>query len=178
MKRLIIATIVGLVVGGAGGFGAGVFIYPFWFLNDMASETLAPDTQRTKLAGGTFIHANKMDPVHYGEGQVTIFQDPSGGTVVFLHEDFLVRPGPRFHVYLVDHPEVRTRSNFLDADKVDLGRLRNFRGSQVYTVPVGIDVAAYKSVVIWCKEFGVLISPASLSTALVNILPDHTTSVT
>ena len=167
MKRLIITLAIGLIFGGAGGFGAGIFIYPFWFLNDMASETLAPDVGRTKLAGGTFIHANTMDPVHYGSGQATIFEEPGGRPVVFLHEDFEVGPGPRFHIYLVDHDDVRTRSDFLDSAKVDLGRLRNFRGSQVYTVPAGVDVASYKSVVIWYKEFGVLISPASLSPAKV-----------
>lgn len=163
MKRLIIAVVIGLFVGGAGGFGAGIFIYPFWFLNDVAAETLAPDVERTKLAGGTFIQANSMDPVHYGSGQVTIYQEPGGQPVVFLQEDFEVGPGPRFHVYLVDHAEVRTRADFLDSKKADLGRLRNFRGSQVYNVPPDVDVANYKSVVIWCKEFGVLISPATLS---------------
>ena len=171
MKRLIIALAVGLIAGAGGGFGAGIFIYPFWFLNDLASEILTPDVERTKLAGGTFIHANAMDPAHYGSGQMTIYEEPNGVMVVFLHEDFEVGPGPRFHIYLVDHGEVRTRSNFLDANKVDLGRLRNFRGSQVYNVPAGVVVASYQSVVIWCKEFGVLISPADLSRAKVTTPP-------
>ena len=30
-------------------------------------------------------------------------------------------------------------------------------------VPPGVDVARYGSVIIWCKQFGVLISPAALS---------------
>ena len=182
MKRLIIVLAIvlaiGLIVGGAGGFGAGIIIYPFWFLNDMASETLAPSAERTKLAGGTFIHVNKMDPVHFGTGNTTIYQEPTGGSVVFLEEDFVVRPGPRFHIYLVDHSDVRTRRDFIDSDKVDLGRLRNFRGSQVYTVPVGVDVSSYKSVVIWCQQFGVLISPASLLPAKVANLPGATMVLT
>lgn len=174
MKRLIITLAIGLIVGGAGGFGAGIFIYPFWFLNDMATEALGPSSERTKLASGTFIHVNKMDPVHFGTGRTTIYQEPTGGAVVFLEADFEVRPGPRFHIYLVDHGDVRTRRDFLDSEKVDLGRLRNFRGSQVYTVPTGFDVSSYKSVVIWCKEFGVLISPASLTPAKLAILPGAT----
>jgi hypothetical protein len=46
---------------------------------------------------------------------------------------------------------------------VDLGRLRSFKGSQNYAVPAGVKLAQQRSVVIWCKEFGVLISPATLA---------------
>jgi len=45
---------------------------------------------------------------------------------------------------------------------VDLGLLRAFKGGQNYKVPAGIDLSKYKSVVIWCEIFGVLISPAKL----------------
>jgi hypothetical protein len=45
---------------------------------------------------------------------------------------------------------------------VDLGRLRAFKGSQNYDIPVGLDVAKFGTVVIWCEQFGVLISPAKL----------------
>jgi hypothetical protein len=46
---------------------------------------------------------------------------------------------------------------------VDLGRLRAFEGSQKYAVPAGVDPLRYPSVVIWCEQFSVLISPADLS---------------
>ena len=42
------------------------------------------------------------------------------------------------------------------------GRLRAFKGSQKYTIPPGVDLKKYPSVVIWCAQFGVLISPATL----------------
>ena len=45
---------------------------------------------------------------------------------------------------------------------VDLGRLKAFKGSQNYPVPAGVNLAGYGSVVIWCEQFGVLISPAAL----------------
>ncbi len=47
---------------------------------------------------------------------------------------------------------------------VDLGRLRAFKGSQKYKIPEGVNLAGYPSVVIWCEEFSVLISPADLMT--------------
>jgi hypothetical protein len=48
---------------------------------------------------------------------------------------------------------------------VDLGRLRAFKGSQRYPIPAGVDLKNYASVVIWCEQFSVLISPADLSPA-------------
>jgi len=162
LLRLFIALVFGGLVGTAAGFALGIFIYPFWFLNDVAEETLSHDVERSTLAAGTFIHVNTMDPVHYGKGTVELLTEAPARTLVHLQDDFEVGPGPRFHVYLVDHAAVRSGDDFLNSPKVDLGRLRAFRGSQIYDVPSNVDVAQYKSVVIWCKEFGVLISPASL----------------
>ena len=48
---------------------------------------------------------------------------------------------------------------------VDLGRLRSFKGSQRYPIPAGVNLKEYPSVIIWCERFGVLISPADLTTA-------------
>ncbi len=45
---------------------------------------------------------------------------------------------------------------------IDLGKLRAFQGSQKYPVPAGVNLKNYPGVVIWCAQFGVLISPADL----------------
>ncbi len=45
---------------------------------------------------------------------------------------------------------------------VDLGRLKAFKGSQNYPIPAGVTLSDYRSVVIWCEQFGVLVSPARL----------------
>ena len=82
---------------------------------------------------------------------------------MFLGEDFEVGPGPAFHVYLVEASDILISADFEAAGKRDLGRLRAFRGSQVYPVGNDIAVADYQSVVIWCEEFGVLISPATIA---------------
>ena len=52
--------------------------------------------------------------------------------------------------------------DFTTASKLDLGKIRAFKGSQVFPVPASADIAAFKSVVVWCEKFGVLISPATL----------------
>ena len=58
---------------------------------------------------------------------------------------------------------IRRSGEVKDTMFIDLGRLRSFKGSQKYAIPKGVDLATYPSVVIWCAEFGVLISPADLT---------------
>ena len=111
-----------------------------------------------RIASGQFIHANPADPIHYGKGGVSVFP-----ATVFLHEDFEVGPGPKFHVYLVPKPSIRTSGDLDNAMFVDLGRLRAFKGSQNYAIPAGLNLNQYSSVIIWCEQFSVLISPADLS---------------
>jgi Electron transfer DM13 len=83
--------------------------------------------------------------------------------VVFLGEDFEVGPGPDFHVYLVPAANIRDAGQVTGTMFVDLGRLRAFKGSQKYAVPAGVDLTRFPSVVIWCQQFSVLISPADLT---------------
>ena len=46
---------------------------------------------------------------------------------------------------------------------IDLGALRAFKGSQRYAIPAGVDLKTYQSVIVWCRQFSVLISPADLA---------------
>jgi hypothetical protein len=84
---------------------------------------------------------------------------------VFLEPDFEVGPGPAYHVYLVPRANIRSSDGVNDTMYVDLGRLRAFKGSQRYSVPAGVNLKDYPSVVIWCERFSVLISPADLTPA-------------
>ena len=158
MKKTIIIFVVGMVLGIAGGFALGIFVYPYIFLADIvAADRVENKSSRKVVAQGAFVHANPRDPVHYGKGKVTVYQD-----LVHLGNDFEVGPGPKFHVYLVPEKNVVPSTNVARTMFVDLGRLRAFKGSQNYPVPAGVDLAKYDSVVIWCEQFGVLISPAAL----------------
>ena len=109
------------------------------------------------VAEGTFIHANPSDPIHWGKGSVTVRQDS-----VYLGTDFEVGPGPKYHVYLVPKGQIRANGDLQGQMFIDLGRLRAFKGSQRYAIPAGLDLSKYQSLVIWCEQFSVLISPADL----------------
>jgi hypothetical protein len=159
MKRIIwvAALLTGLVAGGAAGFAAGIFFYPFIFLKDIVADERVDAASRKLVASGQFIHANPADPVHHGKGKVSVYRD-----LVHLEGDFEVGPGPKYHVYLVPERGVTPSTEIPKTKFVDLGRLRAFKGSQSYAIPASIDPSAYGTVVVWCEYFGVLISPAEL----------------
>jgi Electron transfer DM13 len=158
MKKSILVFFAGALLGGAAGFALGIFVYPYIFLSDIVgTDKVENVASRKGVAKGTFVHANPSDPIHYGKGGVTVYQD-----LLHLEGDFEVGPGPKFHVYLVPEKNIVPSTNVARTMYVDLGRLKAFKGSQNYPVPAGIELAKYPSVVIWCEQFGVLISPAAL----------------
>ena len=161
MKNGIIGFLLGGILGGVAGFAIAIFVYPFIFLADIKAADKAPAAGQQKIiATGTFIHADPSDSLHYGKGSVTVYEK-----TVHLGADFEVGPGPKFHVYLVPVENVTPKTDVAKTMFVDLGRVRAFKGSQNFTVPAGTDLKKYPSVVIWCEQFGVLVSPAKLKFA-------------
>ena len=150
--------LVGGVLGTGFGVALGFFFFPYVFPPPAATDQLSETDKAKLVATGTFIHANPSDPVHWGRGKVSVYE-----RAVFLEPDFEVGPGPAFHVLLVPKAQVRSSADVKDAMYVDLGGLRAFKGSQRYAIPAGVDLKAYPSVIIWCRQFSVLISPADLT---------------
>jgi hypothetical protein len=157
MWRSIAIFLAGSVLGVAAGTALGFLLFPFVFPPPPANDQLTAAERTSVVAKGKFIQANPSDPLHYGKGNVTVYS----GTV-FLEPDFEVGPGPDYHVYLVPKADVRNASDVEGTMFVDLGKLRSFKGSQKYSIPAGVDLEKYPSLVIWCQQFGVLISPADL----------------
>src|SRR6478736_4528748 len=164
MRRLLKGLVI-FLFGGVLGMGAGValgfFLFPFVFPPPPAFEQLTDADRAQLVASGSFIHANPSDPIHWGKGKVSVYE-----SAVYLESDFEVGPGPAYHVYLVPKASIRSTSDVKDLMSVDLGGLRAFKGSQRYPIPDGVDLKNYQSVIIWCQQFGVLISPADLTTAM------------
>lgn len=160
MLRRTTWFLLGAVFGGAFGVALGFFLFPYIFPPPAATEQLTQSEKTDLVAQGQFIHADPSDPIHYGKGKVSVFK-----RTVFLHNDFEVGPGPKYHVYLVPKDNIRSSSDLGDAMFVDLGQLRAFKGSQKFPIPAGLDLAKFKSVIVWCEQFSVLISPADLKPA-------------
>jgi hypothetical protein len=155
LKGLLIFVLGGLL-GTGFGFAMGIFWFPFLFPPPPANEVMAPAEKAAPVvATGDFIHADPSDRIHWGRGKLTVYQN-----TVFLEPDFEVGPGPDYRVYLVPKSNIRKNADMRGVKFVDLGGLRAFKGSQRYEIPANINLADYQSVVIWCRAFGQLISPA------------------
>jgi hypothetical protein len=69
-------------------------------------------------------------------------------------EDFETSNGPDLRVYLSEIPA--GDDWFAYGERfVDLGALKGNVGDQNYEIPDGVDLAEYKSAVIWCRQFSV-----------------------
>ncbi len=95
------------------------------------------------------------DEFHFARGKARLVETAPGTFTVRL-EGFAVRNGPDLFVYLSPSDEGYAKS------AVELGRLKADRGNQNYRVPAGTDVGSARSVVIWCRQFGVLFGTALL----------------
>ncbi len=156
--RVLVVFLFGGVLGTGFGVALGFFLFPYVFPPPESMDTLTETERTAVVARGAFIQANPSDPIHYGKGGVTLYR-----RTVFLEPGFEVGPGPKYHVFLVPKPTIRESGDVKETMFVDLGRLRSFKGSQKYAIPNGIDLKRYPSVVIWCAEFAVLVSPADLT---------------
>lgn len=158
MRKPIVVT---AILAGLGGFLAGnAFWYlasPLW-IDRVVSEGLPAELQVTTLAQGRFRDA---DSAHKGEGVATIFATASGASVLRFTE-FSGTNGPDLKVWLVKAAGVQSSNDVKASEWLSLGPLKGNKGDQNYVIPDSVELADYPSVVIWCKQFGVLFAAADL----------------
>ena len=167
-------TIVGLVVT------AGVAAAIVWFephklfidkkVNEAAptvrTSTPSPTTaavvptpttvaQPVAVASGDFVSID-----HSTRWQVRVLDVGAGERVLRL-EGFATENGPDVYVYL-STTAARGSEGTFDDDYVNLGSLKGNQGDQNYTVPAGVDLTRFKSVVIWCDRFNSAFGAADL----------------
>lgn len=162
------STKVVLVTLAAGGLGVGWWLGSPLFLDRTVDEAIPLIAESTNPAAplptseipgtteppspvlvgsGTFAGA---DDLHQGRGVANVIRLVDGSLVVSL-TDFEVTNGPDLRVTLFD-----------GSDYLDLGPLKGNIGNQNYEIPPGTDLAAFESVVIWCRAFDVPFAVAPL----------------
>jgi Electron transfer DM13 len=100
--------------------------------------------EKKVLMSGTFVAAE-----HPTAGGASVVMK-GGKQYLMLDQQFKSDSGPDLHVLL--HREATPKS-YAAADYVNLGKLKQLAGSQMYEIPAGMDVAEYQSAVIWCQQF-------------------------
>jgi hypothetical protein len=149
----IIAGAIGFIVGNAFWYLAS----PLW-IDRVVAEELPAELQMKTAAMGEFRDA---DSVHHGKGTATIFENDSG-TKVLRFTNFEATNGPDLKVWLVKAENIKASADVKASTWVGLGPLKGNIGDQNYVIPGDVNLADYKSVVIWCEQFGVLFSAADL----------------
>lgn len=97
-----------------------------------------------------------VDALHHGTGRVLLV--PASEGVVLRFEDVAMTNAPDVHVYL----SRETGGRWTESSSLYLGPLRATNGSFNYIVPRDTDVSGYRSVVVWCRQFSVLVTWADL----------------
>ena len=97
-----------------------------------------------------------VDAIHNGKGTVLLIR--TGDAVVTRFENVAITNAPDVHVYL----SRETGGKWNESTSLYLGALKATNGSFNYAVPQDADPSAYKSAVVWCRQFGVLITWADL----------------
>jgi hypothetical protein len=153
-------VIVALIAGIVGFLGGNAFWYlasPLW-IDRVVSESLPAELQMHLAASGQFRDA---DAAHRGKGTAQVFATDAGSQVLRF-TGFEATNGPDLKVWLVKAPAIRSSADVKASAWLSLGPLKGNIGDQNYVIPAGTKLSEYKSVVIWCEQFGVLFAAADL----------------
>lgn len=157
MKRVVLTAIVAGLVGFAAGNAFFYLASPLW-IDRQVSETLPPELMLEAVASGAFSDA---DQLHKGSGNATLVRT-AGGIGILRFTDFRVTNGPDLKVWLVKSEDIKSSSDVTNSEWLSLGPLKGNVGDQNYVLPEDTDLSGYGSVVVWCEQFGVLFSAATL----------------
>jgi len=117
--------------------------------NTMQSEGVSETP--TTILSTTF---TGVDVVHWGKGTAEIVKSQDGVKLSFK-DNFEVAQGPDLFVYLSPNAAGQELGEF-----ASLGNLKATKGMQEYDLPE--NYKDYKTVIIWCRAFGVTFATASL----------------
>lgn len=157
MARLLATVLISALIGFAGGAAAWYAFGPL-FVDRVVDEILPPDLALAERARGAFRDA---DAQHRGRGEVRLMESPAGTRLLRL-TGFAVTNGPDLELWLVEAGGIRSTADVAASGHVSLGTLKGNRGDQTYVLPPDLDPARFRSVVVWCRAFGILFSPAEL----------------
>jgi len=144
------------------GFLAGAafwYLFSPAFIDRVVSEELPAGFQLSESRSGDFRDA---DGGHRGSGKAQVLVSPAGGALLRF-TDFKVTNGPDLEVWMVRDPDPKKSADVEASQWLSLGPLRGNKGDQTYVIPEGTDIGEWGSVVIWCEQFSVLFSVATLS---------------
>ena len=119
---------------------------------EMSSPT---ESEAMSKKAGTFVAAE-----HPTQGMARIVSENSKRFLEF-DRDFKSDAGPDLHVILHRAASL-PKGGLKEQDYVILSRLQKVSGKQRYAIPQNINLANYRSVAIWCRQFNATFGYAPL----------------
>jgi hypothetical protein len=154
------------------GVASVVFVLAYFepqklVIDDRVSEALpapaaaapgapAGETPRVRTLSRAPFRSNE----HATSGRARVLAYADGRRYVRF-ENFRTSNGPALKVYL-SAASVSGPGGTFDDRYVDLGDLKGNIGPQNYSIPREVHLGRYRSVVVWCKRFGVAFGSAAL----------------
>ena len=137
----------------------------YWFgpqdlvVDERVSESIptgAPvgDGETDQRSGVVELARGEFRGIAHGASGIALLLEIDDGSRVLRFQDLDVLNGPDLKVYLSAAPASGDEDAF-DDDYVSLGPLKGNVGDQNYPLPDDIDLARYRSAVIWCERFSV-----------------------
>ncbi|MFG6279532.1 DM13 domain-containing protein [Microbacterium sp. 5K110] len=120
----------------------------------------APPAGPVDLLAGTFISHE-----HETTGTARVIENPDGSRQLAL-VGLETSNGPDVHVWLSAGPVVEGTDGWFTAggyDHIDLGPIKGNLGDQLYEIPADVDLSVFRSVDLWCVQFGVSFGAAALA---------------
>ena len=104
---------------------------------------------------------------HATEGNVKIVEE-NGKRLIQFESNFKTDQGPDLFVILHRSDDVigttaAPNHSINEADYVAIAPLQTTAGIQRYEIPAEVDLANYKSIAIWCRQFNATFGAASLT---------------
>ena len=148
--------------------GAGVVVLAIGWYAFRPELLFVNKTVNEEFPGGAAMASIEKGPMavtkgnfkglaHETKGLASIYQLPDGKRTLRLTE-FETSNGPDVHVYL----SRETGGKWNEATSLYVGPLKATNGSFNYQLATDADLSLYKSVVVWCRQFSVLVSWADL----------------
>lgn len=127
-----------------------------------APPAAAPVAQTVAGAPGVLAQGQLVDgdPGHPASGRARLIR-AADGSLVLRFEEFSIVNGPDVYVVLSTDPG-RGRASAVAGDALNLGKIKATNGNVNYAIPAGTDLTPFRSVILYCRAFHVVMGAATL----------------
>ncbi|NKW72102.1 DM13 domain-containing protein [Rhodobacteraceae bacterium R_SAG10] len=157
MGRFLKIAVPVFILGWGFGMAFWYLASPLW-IDRVVDETLVQGSDSEIIASGTL---SGVDAVHQGSGDIALVRH-GDGRIELQFSNFEVTNGPDLKVWLISNADPQGAGDVKSSEQLRLSQLKGNIGDQAYAITEGTDVSTFKSVVIYCEQFGVLFAVAGL----------------